>query len=152
MVNVTHHRHYRRTMFLCTFAFAICHHRFFQLVLTSQRKLVAHLFTDDSGSFLVDHLVNGRHSAHFHHHFDDFRCFHSHLGSQFGYSDRFTNLHFTLHRLRWLIKTMLHAGWGFLFLVTISAVKCVFIVGVVFFLGFAHWRFFAMTTTTTLIA
>jgi len=33
----------------------------------------------------------------------------------------------------------------------ISAIKCIFIICIIFFLRFANWRFFAMTTTTALI-
>ena len=47
---------------------------------------------------------------------------------------------------------MLHADRRFLFLVTISAVKRIFIISIIFFLGFANRGFFAMTAAATLIA
>src|SRR5690606_18567636 len=117
-------------------------------IFLGQRKLVAHLFTDNRRRFLIDDLVDSRHGAHLHHHFNHFRCLNSHFSGQLSNSDGFTNFHFTLNRLRRFIKAMLHTGWClFLLHMTVSAVKRFFVIGIIFFLAFDHRRFLTGSTT-----
>ncbi|CSD64054.1 Uncharacterised protein [Vibrio cholerae] len=73
---MTHDGHDWRTGNFFELVITIRQNRFFQLIFLTQNHFVTHFFRYQLSSFLVNHLVNGRHRAHFHHHFDDFCRFH----------------------------------------------------------------------------
>ena len=72
MVNVAHYRNNRCAWLQLAFTLTVRHYRFFQLVFFGQGKFVAHFFTNYGRSFLINYLIDGRHSAHFHHGFNNF--------------------------------------------------------------------------------
>ena len=107
MVNVTHDGHNRRARFSRSTRVTVAHYRFFQLVFTTQDNFVAHLFGNQLCGFLVDHLVDGRHCAQFHHRFDDLRAFNRHLVRQFANGDSFADHNVTVNGLSRLLEALL---------------------------------------------
>ena len=70
---------------------------------------MAHLFGNQLCGFLVDDLVNRRHSAQLHHRFDDLRTFNGHLVGQIANGDGFTDDNITVNRLSRLLEALLQS-------------------------------------------
>ena len=107
MVNVTHDGHNGCAGFCRSASVTVAHHRFFQLVFTTQDNFVAHLFSNQLRGFLIDNLVNGCHCAQFHHRFDDLRTFNSHFVCQVAHGDGFANHNVAVNGLSRFLEALL---------------------------------------------
>ena len=77
MIDVPHNGNYRRTRFCFDFCFGklSIREKGFRTIQRCIFGNVAQFFHDDHGSFLVQHLIDGYHIAHFHQSLDNFSGF-----------------------------------------------------------------------------
>src|SRR5690606_35956204 len=94
VVDVPHHGHDRRAGNGVAFEPQVFGQLLFQGVVADQLDLVAQLFGDQLGSFLIQHLVDGYRRTHLEHELDDFRRLDRHLLRQIGNRDGFADRHF----------------------------------------------------------
>src|SRR5690606_31514949 len=109
VVNVTHDGHDRRAADFFTFVVHGHDQTIFQVAFLDLLDLVAHVFSQDGGGVLIQHLVDGHHVAVLEHVLDNFGSLHRHFLSQFGYGDGFTNYHFTHYGSCRLLEAVLIA-------------------------------------------
>ncbi len=74
-----------------------------------------HFFYHDKCCFLIQHLINGHHHAHFHQCFNHFSRFHCHFVRQISHRDCFWHHHLTYDRVGGGIKSVLFFFMGFVF-------------------------------------
>ena len=129
VVNVTHDGHYWSTRLCSSTGITVTHYGFFQLVLTTQDNFVAHFLSNHLSSFLIDDLINGSHSAHLHHCFDDLGTFNSHFVSQFSNGNGFADDDVTVYRLSRLVKALLQSTWLTFAFTTTGLGTCFFAIG-----------------------
>ncbi|RMT41165.1 hypothetical protein ALP47_05114 [Pseudomonas savastanoi] len=106
VVDVAHYGHDRCTGERLTFELQRFGQGIFQGVVADQRDLVAQLFGDQLGSFLIQYLVDGHRSAHLEHELDDFSSLDRHLCRQFADSDGLADGNVTDHRAGRALETM----------------------------------------------
>ncbi len=94
VVDVPHHGHDRRAGNGVAFEPQVFGQLLFQGVVADQLDLVAQLFGDQLGSFLIQHLVDGYRRTHLEHELDDFGRLDRHLLRQIGNRDGFADRHF----------------------------------------------------------
>ncbi len=129
MVNVTHDCYHRWARLLHCFRMFGILQEGFRIVRGSCLGHMAHLFDDDDGGFLIQHLVDGDHHAHFHQSLDDFTGFHRHLVSKICHRNGFRYHHLMNHGFRWCVERMrtlipVPVGLGFAFMTTPTLCQC----------------------------
>ena len=92
MIDVSHHRHDRRTRQYLERGVGFALQIVLYDVFLAQHRRVAHFLHDQDRGVLLDHLIDRGHHAHVHHHLDDFGGFDRHflrqLSDRHGLADR----------------------------------------------------------------